>query len=103
MRDAHDSTKIKDEARLLDRVLFKGAFMDNDFIQDLINGANKNPTYPSYYYDEDNDALEMFFKNGSYHGKNLTDSIVGYYSYDDDELIGMMIMGVKAKMQARKD
>tara|TARA_B100000941_G_C28403356_1_gene499335 strand:- start:184 stop:420 length:237 start_codon:yes stop_codon:yes gene_type:complete len=77
--------------------------INDQFIQDLMKGVNPNPTYPSHYYDEDHDTLEMFFKNGSYYGKNLSDSVVGYYSYDDGELIGMMIMGVKTKMQARKD
>ena len=54
---------------------------------------------PYAYYNEDMDAIECYFKDESCYTKTLNNMVELHLSFDNDEVVGVNILGIKKLIQ----
>jgi hypothetical protein len=54
---------------------------------------------PYAYYNQDIDAIECYFKDENCYTKTLNDTIELHLSFDNEQVVGVNILGIKKLMQ----
>lgn len=75
----------------------------SEFLEEMIKLAEtckeSGGFQPYAYYNEDMDAIECYFKDESCYTKTLNNMVELHLSFDNDEVVGVNILGIKKLIQ----
>lgn len=80
------------------RVVTSSEFLD-EMIKLAQDCKDSGGFQPYAYYNEDMDAIETYFKDESCYTKTLNNMVELHLSFDNDEVVGVNILGIKKLIQ----
>lgn len=72
---------------------------DKQFLEEMIKLVPSGQFTPYAYYNEDMDAIEVYFKDASCYTKTLNNMVELHLSFDTEEVVGVNILGIKKLIQ----
>jgi uncharacterized SAM-dependent methyltransferase len=70
-----------------------------DSVDKTIQDFSSEKFQPYAYYNEDMDAIEVYFKDESCMTQPLNDKLELYKSFENNEVVGVRILGIKKLLQ----
>ena len=67
----------------------------SEFLDKMIRLVPIGPMVPHSFYNEDMDAIQVYFKDHQFYTQPLNETINLYVSFDTNEVIGVEILNVK--------
>ena len=67
----------------------------SEFLEEMMKLVPSGNFQPYAYYHKDMDYIEAYFKDENCYTKTLNDMIELHLSFDNDEVVGINILGIK--------
>jgi len=71
----------------------------SEFLEEMMKLVPSGGFQPYAYYNEDMDSIETYFKDESCYTKTLNNMVELHLSFDNDEVVGVNILGIKKLIQ----
>lgn len=72
---------------------------DKQFLEEMMKLVPSGQFTPYAYYNEDMDAIEVYFKDESCYTKTLNNMVELHLSFENEEVVGVNILGIKKLIQ----
>lgn len=73
----------------------------SEFLDEMIRLVPTGQMVPHSFYNEDMDAIQVYFKDHQFYTQPLNEAMNLYISFDSNEVIGIEILNVKKLLQVK--
>lgn len=73
----------------------------SEFLDEMVKLVPTGPMVPHSFYNEDMDAVQVYFKDHQFYTQPLNEAMNLYVSFDTNEVIGVEILNVKKLLRVK--